>query len=73
VKSRLNASEFTFKLHAFFPNAIFMIAEINVANINGVLPREAWDWFYLDHHEKTRAPQFPWLQGLLPFLDQSQR
>jgi hypothetical protein len=73
VKSRLKATELTFKLQPFFPNTIFLIAEINEANINGVLPREAWEWFYLDHHEKTRAPQISWSQGLLPFLDQSQR
>jgi len=29
-----------------------MIAEINPGNLNGILPEEAWSWFYMDHHEK---------------------
>jgi hypothetical protein len=25
-----------------------MIAEINPGNLNGILPEEAWSWFYMD-------------------------
>jgi hypothetical protein len=59
VKSRLNATELTTKLRSFFPSGGFMVTEINVRNMNGVLPRDAWDWFYLPHHEKVRPPSFP--------------
>jgi hypothetical protein len=43
VKSRLNSTELTKKLHSFFPVQGFLVAEVNVNNINGVLPREAWE------------------------------
>lgn len=64
VKSRLSATDLTRKLLSFLTPAWgvvpmgghFMVAEINVHNINGILPRDAWDWFYLPHHEKGRAP-----------------
>ena len=62
VKSHLSATELANKLRSFFPQPVqwplgsFMIAEINVRNLNGVLPKEAWGWFYLPHHEKTRPP-----------------
>jgi hypothetical protein len=59
VKTRLNATELTAKLQPFFPSNRFMAAEINVHNINGVLSKDAWDWFYLPHHEKSRPPSFP--------------
>lgn len=68
VKSRLSATELTFKMQSFFPNGGFMIAELNPLNMNGVLPEEAWRWFYLEHHEKTRAPALPYVTGLLPYL-----
>jgi hypothetical protein len=51
IKSYLSADELTIKLGPFFPSS-FMIAEINPGNINGILPKEAWTWFYMDHHEK---------------------
>jgi hypothetical protein len=59
VKSRLSATELTAKLQPFFLPNRFMITEINVHNINGVLSKDAWDWFYLPHHEKNRPPVFP--------------
>jgi hypothetical protein len=55
IKSYLSAAELTVKLRPFFPNS-FMIAEINPDNINGILPEEAWTWFYMDHHEKQELP-----------------
>jgi hypothetical protein len=64
VKSRLSSTELTVKLHPLFPERNhFMVAEVNVQNLNGFLPREAWDWFYLPHHEKSHPPSFP--AGLL--------
>jgi hypothetical protein len=56
IKSYLSAEELTTKLRPFFTSS-FMIAEINSANINGILPKEAWTWFYIDHHEKQ--PELP--------------
>jgi hypothetical protein len=79
IKSRLTATELTYKLRPFLPQG-YMVAEINPQNLNGVLP-PAWDWFYLNHHEKNRPPAPPSLglgrlslaalgvptsQGLLP-------
>jgi hypothetical protein len=51
VKSYLSSLELTDRLRPYFPQT-FMIAEINEQNINGILPQEAWSWFYMDHHEK---------------------
>jgi hypothetical protein len=59
VKSRLSATELTLKLQPFFPHGTYLIAEINRDNMNGVLPQPAWEWFYLAHHEKHRAPALP--------------
>jgi len=56
IKSRLNAAELTYKLAPFFTPRGFMIAEIDVQNLDGRLVPEAWRWFYLDHHEKSRPP-----------------
>src|SRR5450631_3607022 len=65
VKSRLDATELTLKLRPFFPG-FYMVAEIFPWNTNGLLPREAWQWFYLNHHEKNRPPITNALQALLP-------
>jgi hypothetical protein len=70
IKSYLSAAELAIKLQPYFPQP-FMIAEINEQNINGILPQEAWSWFYMDHHEKHELPQSDWrslseLGGLLP-------
>jgi hypothetical protein len=67
IKSRLAATELTYKLMPFFPHG-FMVAEVNTWNMNGTIPREAWDWFYLDHHEKGRPPApVSGLGALTPF------
>jgi hypothetical protein len=63
VKSRLSSGELAIKLTPFFPHGQFFIAEINRSNINGILPTPAWDWFYLDHHEKNHPPA---PMGVLP-------
>lgn len=57
VKSRLTATELAQKLMSFFYPAHFLIGEVNAQNLNGILPPDAWQWFYLEHHEKIRAPQ----------------
>jgi hypothetical protein len=56
VKSYLSAQELAGRLHAYFPQQWFMIAEINEYNIDGKLPKDAWSWFYMDHHEKHELP-----------------
>jgi len=61
IKSYLSAEELTGKLQAYLRHS-FMIAEINPNNINGILPKEAWTWFYLDHHEKLA--EIPSLEDL---------
>ncbi|BCA04156.1 hypothetical protein [Bradyrhizobium diazoefficiens] len=59
VKSRLSARDLAVKLKSFFPQTgPYLIAEINPQNVDGILPNEAWEWFYLDHHQKTHAPTF---------------
>ena len=65
VKSRLTSYELSSKLRPFFPHS-FMVVEINPHNINGILPREAWNWFYLQHHTKHQPPVIPWPPQLLP-------
>jgi hypothetical protein len=55
VKTRLSATELTQKLKPFFPS-LFMVAEVNIFNMDGQLPPDAWDWFYLDHHDKIIPP-----------------
>jgi hypothetical protein len=55
----------------FFPGGTFMIIEVNALNMNGIMPKPAWDWFYADHSIKrptgwgSAVPQ-----GLLPFFGQ---
>ncbi|MDG4670877.1 hypothetical protein P9A16_07065 [Shinella sp. 838] len=50
VKTRLSALDLTQKLRPFFDGRFFIVAEIDSSNMNGWMPREAWDWF------KTPAP-----------------
>ena len=47
-KSPLTASALASLLGQHFPGGNFFIAEINPANINGVLPAAAWGWFYAE-------------------------
>src|SRR5947209_308803 len=56
VKSRLTATALALKLRPFFPRGDYFIAEVNPQNMDGLLPQAAWEWFYLDHHEKHRPP-----------------
>jgi hypothetical protein len=61
VKSPLLATELAAKLQPYFPLGRFMIVEINAKNMNGMLPEEAWTWFYMDHHVKQELP-YPFLE-----------
>ena len=63
VKSSLSSAELAVRLHPYFPRS-FMIAEINPGNINGILPEEAWSWFYMDHHEKQPISSLEAVLGL---------
>lgn len=53
IKSRLSSYELAVKVTPFFPHGTFFIAEVNVYNVDGRLSNAAWEWFYLDHHQKT--------------------
>ena len=47
VKTTMTALELAQALRAHcIPEAFFMIAEINPANLNGYMPPDAWKWFY---------------------------
>jgi hypothetical protein len=54
LKSDLSALELRDRLRPFLNT--YMIAEINERNLDGLLPSEAWSWFYMDHHEKRELP-----------------
>jgi len=58
-----SADELAVRLQHYFPHP-FMIAEINPGNLNGILPKEAWSWFYMDHHEKQPISSLEELLGL---------
>jgi hypothetical protein len=53
VKTDASADQLASKLRSVLPVGYFLVAEIDQANMNGALPREAWDWFKTDH-----APHF---------------
>ncbi|MBB2904351.1 UNVERIFIED_ORG: hypothetical protein QE446_003494 [Rhizobium sp. SORGH_AS260] len=52
VKTKLTVSELTAKLMPFFPNKLFLVAEIDATNVNGFLPPASWEWF------RTPAPPY---------------
>ncbi len=56
VKSNLSSTELAEKLSHFIPSNNFLVAQIDRSNMNGVLPQSAWDWFYLEHHQKINPP-----------------
>jgi len=55
VKSYLSAAEVSDRLRPFLLRT-YMVTEINEYNLDGLLPKEAWSWFYMDHHEKGELP-----------------
>lgn len=57
VKSRLSSIEFRDNLVPVL-SASFMIALIDPMSLDGVMPRDAWSWFY--------APSEPRTGGVLP-------
>jgi len=59
VKSSLSADELSKKLQPFFRSRNYMVAQISSVNMQGSLPRGAWDWFDLERHEKVRPPALP--------------
>ena len=54
VKTYLSAAELRDRLRPFLHT--YMVTEINMWNIDGFLPKEAWSWFYMEHHEKRELP-----------------
>ena len=46
IKSNFSAQDITITLNQFCPGGGYIIAEVNPININGLLPKQAWDWFY---------------------------
>jgi hypothetical protein len=53
VKSEESAQGLA-EIFQFAPN--FFIAEINVSNINGRLPKAAWEWFTASPYAKPSSP-----------------
>jgi hypothetical protein len=43
------------KFRYIFRNGSFMLAEISPNNVDGLLPREAWDWFWHSHGQLSLA------------------
>lgn len=46
VKSEYDAGTLADYLQNFFPEGMYVIAEVNPSNLNGRLPKDAWNWFY---------------------------
>lgn len=45
LKSTLDSAHLAQLFGKHFPGGGFLIAEINSFNVNGLLPKDAWDWF----------------------------
>lgn len=65
VKTRLSVSELTAKLMPFFPNKLFLVAEIDTQNVNGFLPAASWEWFRTPAPPYKAPPPKPLLGNLL--------
>lgn len=46
MKSFATAAELAEALLPLFPNGQFLVFEVNPTNMNGRLPKAAWEWFY---------------------------
>ena len=47
VKSDLSAEQLTKAISPFlYKTPHYIVSEVNVQNMNGQLPRTAWEWFY---------------------------
>jgi hypothetical protein len=51
----LSAAELAPKFVSILQEAKFLIAEINLNNTNGWVPKIAWDWIYTNHEEQPSA------------------
>jgi hypothetical protein len=49
VKSYETISVLREKLRYILTGGGFLLAEISSSNIDGLMPREAWDWFHYSH------------------------
>jgi len=49
VKTRLEPAQLAGKLTVFLQSTYFVVAEVTAYNVNGLLPKPGWDWFYFDH------------------------
>jgi hypothetical protein len=69
VKSYASSKELSERMRNFFPStSAYIIAEINNQNIDGLLPKEAWNWFYAPPPTQLPAPTL-WYQQALPSPD----
>jgi hypothetical protein len=70
VKSFASSTDLTQRLDRYMKDAQFLVAEINVRNINGMLGAEAWQWFYepVQTQRPLAGSQYP----LLPPAQSSQ-
>lgn len=46
IKSNKTASEIRAALENALPGGGYLVAEVNPQNIDGMLPKAAWEWFY---------------------------
>lgn len=63
VKTHLPAAELRERLAPFFSGRYFIVAEVNVFNVDGLLPQTAWDWFY-DRPTKQEEDFLAGISGL---------
>ena len=67
VKASLSATDIATKLQSVIPGQNFIVVEINHLNMNGILPRAAWDWIHADHrHPQPTVNLDELLKALLP-------
>ncbi len=62
VKTKLALQPLTDKLLPFFDKRLFIVLDVDSENVNGWLPKQAWDWF------KVPAPPYKAQQGFLANL-----
>lgn len=59
VESDLSASDIRGILTATMSGTSFIVVEIDRSNLDGVLPRFAWDWFYPEQRPNLLASPQP--------------
>lgn len=45
LKTKLDVTDLTNKLLPFFDSRFFVVLEVDPENVNGWMPKPAWDWF----------------------------